>query len=407
MAQNILSPAKTRVRKSSTDMESIVPSPGTNAAPRILIVRIGAMGDVLHAMPAVAALRAALPQAFIGWAIEPGWSELLETADELDRAGYDAPRGPAMPLVDRWHAVPARAWAAHPFTGGTWAGIAGLRRELRAEHYDIAVDLQGSIKSAVVAFLASAKNLVGPADPREAQASWFYHRSVHTNAPHVVEQACEILSAATGQSLSPTRVPLPVDDEAETWADDLLAPLLRTRDAAGSPGTPSAPYARLALIAPTAGWGAKQWPPERFGALASALAKSGIRTVVNEPTANDPIAAQVVAASNGTAVAIPCSIGDLIALLRHASLVIAGDTGPLHLAAALERPVIGLFGPTDPGRNGPWGPYTRVLRHASSTKDHTRRDETEEGLMQITVTEVAEAALALLHTADAEGRVTA
>ena len=93
----------------------------------------------------------------------------------------------------------------------------------------------------------------------------------------------------------------------------------------------------------------------------------------------------------------PCTVGQMIALTRRAGVVIAGDTGPLHLAAALERPVVGLFGPTDPARNGPYGTEARILRHGSSQKDHSRHPETEKGLMLITVEEVVEAALELLQ----------
>jgi heptosyltransferase-1 len=112
---------------------------------------------------------------------------------------------------------------------------------------------------------------------------------------------------------------------------------------------------------------------------------------------------RVVEASEGVATLVSCSVGQMIALVRRAGLMIAGDTGPLHLAAALERPVVGMYGPTDPARNGPYGTVSRVLRHGSSTRDHSRRQETEQGLMQITTEEVVEAALELL--CDRQGKV--
>jgi heptosyltransferase-1 len=112
----------------------------------------------------------------------------------------------------------------------------------------------------------------------------------------------------------------------------------------------------------------------------------------------DRLADGVIGASEGFAKVVPCSVEQLIALTRRASVVIAGDTGPLHLAAALERPVVGLYGPTDPARNGPYGTVSCVLRHASSKSDHSRHQETEAGLMQITTDEVVEAALELLRT---------
>ena len=190
-----------------------------------------------------------------------------------------------------------------------------------------------------------------------------YKQKIRLAAAHVVEQGCELLGAAVGETLRPAKVTLPVDPAAERWCDALLA------------GTEE----RLVVIAPTAGWGAKQWPAERFGAVAAELAQAGFRVVVNAATSNDEVGWRVVESSNGAATLVPCSVGQMIALIRRAGLVIAGDSGPLHLAAALERPVVGLFGPTDPARNGPYGTVSRVLRHASSKNDHSRHRESEQG----------------------------
>jgi heptosyltransferase-1 len=131
--------------------------------------------------------------------------------------------------------------------------------------------------------------------------------------------------------------------------------------------------------------------------VAAALGRAGFRTLVNAESPQDEAGMRVVEASGGAAALVPCSVGQMIALVRRAGVVVAGDTGPLHLAAALQRPVVGLFGPTDPARNGPYGTQSRVLRHSSSRVDHSRHGETEEGLMQITTEEVVEAALELLH----------
>jgi heptosyltransferase-1 len=242
--------------------------------------------------------------------------------------------------------------------------------------------MQGTIRSSVVGWMAGAREFAGPADPRERPAGWMYGKQIKLLARHVVEQGCELLGTATGQPLTPADVPLPFDESAERWCDDFLS-----RIQAG----------RFVVIAPSAGWGAKQWPAKRYGAVAAELTRAGYATLVNASSPDAPLANAVVQASGGSAIMAYCTLAQLIALLRRASLVIAGDTGPLHLAAALERPVVGLFGPTDPARNGPYGTRSRVLRHASSHKDHTRRSETEQGLMQITTDEVTEAALALLR----------
>jgi len=337
------------------------------------------MGDVLHAMPAVAALRELHPDWFIGWAIEPGWSELLEA----ESGGHDTAfgRDSRRPLVDYWSPVPTRTWKRQPLKLNTLRDIMELRQELRGNHYDICVDMQGSIRSAVVGRMAGAKVFAGSTEPREAPAAWLYGQRVRLSATHVIEQGCELLGAAVGETLRPAKVTLPVDPAAERSCDTLMA-------GGGE---------RFALIAPTAGWGAKQWPAERYGAVAAALGSAGFRTLVNDALPDDAMGRRVVEASGGAAMLVPCSVGQLIALVRRAALVISGDTGPLHLAAALERPVVGLFGPTDPARNGPYGTNARVLRHSSSRLDHSRHPETEQGLMQITTDEVVEAALELLR----------
>jgi heptosyltransferase-1 len=347
---------------------------------RVLIVRVGAMGDVLHALPAVAALRELHPDVYIGWAIEPRWLPLLKA-----ESGVFEPlaRGAAMPLVDKTYFAATRAWKQQPFSRKTIGDISSLRKELREERFDLCVDMQGSIRSAVIGRMAEAKRFAGPAKPHEGPARWLYGERVRETATHIVEQGCELLGGAVGDVLKPAKVLLPVDAVAEGFCDELLA---RAVPEGGD----------FVVIAPTAGWGAKEWPAERYGQVAAELARAGYRVLVNVASASDPSGEAVVRASGGSAVAAPTSLPELIALVRRAKLVIAGDTGPLHLAAALEIPVVGLFGPTDPARNGPFGTRSRVLRHATSQRDHSRRSETEQGLMQITADEVIGAALELL-----------
>ena len=340
------------------------------------------MGDVLHAMPAVAALRERHPAWMIGWAIEPAWRELLQAESEVhDVAWKFSGRNSRRPLVDLWTSVPTKQWKRRPVSLSTLRDIKALRRELVGDRYDLCVDMQGSVRSAMVGRMAGAREFVGPAEPREAPAAWFYRRKVRVNAAHVIEQGCELLGAAVGETLKPAKATLPVDPAAEQWCDALLA----------SSGE------RFALMAPTAGWGAKEWPPERYGAVAAALGRAGIRTLVNATSTEDAVGRRVVEASGGSATLVPCSVGQMISVVRRAAVVIGGDTGPLHLAAALERPVVGLYGPTDPARNGPYGTQARVLRHSSSRVDHSRHRETEAGLKQITVDEVVEAAFELMQ----------
>lgn len=333
------------------------------------------MGDVLHAMPAVAAMRLLHPDWRIGWAIEPRWRPLLE--------GNTQGR-PMLPLVDVIHEVPTRDWNRRPVSLTTLREILQLRRELRKEQYDLCVDMQGLFRSAVVGRLAGAAAFVGSLQPRELPARWLYRRTIPTTAAHVIDKGCELLGGAIGETLTAAAVPLPSDDAAERWCDELLAATLRDSTQ------------RFVLVAPTAGWGAKCWPAQKFGAVAAALAEAGYAVLVNAGAEDNPVAAAVVEASGGRSLAVGCDLAQLTALLRRVALVVAGDTGPLHLAAALGTPVVALFGPTDPKRTGPYGRRSRVLRHRSSLEDHRRHATPEAGLVQITVDEVTAAAFAMI-----------
>jgi len=345
---------------------------------RVLIVRIGAMGDVLHAMPAVAALRERHPEWFIGWAIEPRWSGLLQIAGDFDDLSQGVGRFAGKAMVDRWYSVPASKWGQGPLARETLSEVSAVRRVLRAEEFDLCVDMQGSLKSAVVGRMAGAKVLAGPDRPREGIARWLYRQRVATAGAHVVVQGCELLGAAVGETLRPARVTLPMDAEDERWANGLVG------------------GERFCLISPGAGWGAKIWPAERYGAVAAALGRAGVATLVNTSIGGFGEADKVAEASDGYARAAMSSVGQLIALVRRAAVVIAGDTGPLHMAAALERPVVGIYGPTDPARNGPYGTRSRVLRDAESVTSHKRVREPEAGMLRIGVDEVVAAAMEML-----------
>ena len=343
---------------------------------RILIVRVGAMGDVLHALPAVCALRQAMPEAQIDWALEPRWRALL-----LDGAGRS-------PSIRRIVPIETRLWKHAPLSRTTFRSITSLRSSLRARHYDLVIDLQGSIRSAVIGRLAHGSDFFGSATPREGPARFLYGSRVATAATHVVEQAVEIVSAAIKMPLLPSPVALPVDAPAEAWWATFSRPLgLRP----------------FVLLVPQAGWGAKQWPAARFGELALLFHRAGYQVLINQVSAADAIAAEVLAVSQTRARSVQTDLPRLMALTRRAALVIAGDTGPLHLAAALGRPVVALFGPTDPARTGPYGTRARVLRHASSVTDHGRHAAPEGGLLEITTEAVLAAATEMLAPQPRQG----
>lgn len=330
----------------------------------MLVVRLGAMGDVLHAMPAVAALRARMPHCHIGWVIEPRWAPLLRSD-----AGA-LPHTAAMPLVDVVHNAHARGWARQPLAPGTWEAMLALRHDLREQQYDLAIDLQGAVRSALIGKSSGAR-LIGEAVPRERPARWFFARRVPTHGVHVIEQAAEVASAALNARLCPMLPPLPMSPAMENR--------MATRLPQGKP---------LVLLHPGAGWGAKRWPAQRYGAVAASLAGRGYAVVVNRAPGEEALAAAIREASGDAALEITTDMGELIAMTRRSVLAIGGDTGPMHLACALGKPVVGIYGPTDPARNGPWGVPFRVLRHPESRRDHARRHQPEPGLLTITADEV-------------------
>jgi heptosyltransferase-1 len=344
----------------------------------ILAARLGAMGDVIHALPAVAALRDAFPEARIGWVIEERWAELLCAAS----AAPDSPRSAAKPLVDVIHPLDAAAWRSAPFSDETWGETVGALRDLRGARYEAAIDFQGLMKSALVAQASSAPLRLGFADPKESAAKLFYTRAVARTGTHVVEMNLALAHALTGRETPPARFELPRDPEAEAWCDAEL----RGRGAE-----------RFLLLASGGGWGAKLWPAARYGEAARALAADGMRTLVNHGPGEEARAQEVAAASGGAAQPLSCSISELIALTRRAQIFLGGDTGPMHLAAALGVPVVAIFGPTDPARNGPFGKRNVVLRSPASQTSYAHRAEVDPGMLAITTEEVVAAARRLVR----------
>lgn len=346
---------------------------------RLLVVRLGSMGDIIHTLPAVVALRRAYPQASIGWIVEERWAELLCTLPTA-RSG---PRSPQRPLVDRIHTVNTLKWRGALLSSHTWEQVASGLSDLRAVQYQVAVDFQGAVRSALLASWSGAPMVYGVRQPRENVASMFYSRQVMVHGAHIVEQNLSLAEAVTGTRLTMASPEFPHDKVAEDEAEHRL----HDHD-----------FARFVLMNPGAGWGAKQWPAERYGYVAKRLAEQeGLRTLINFGPGEQDLMGAVEAASAGAAEGIGCSLTQLIALTRRASLFIGGDTGPMHLAAALNVPVVALFGPTDPARNGPFGTPNIVLRNPSSLTSHSRTPEPDSGLLEVTSDEVVAAARQLLR----------
>jgi heptosyltransferase-1 len=355
---------------------------------KILIARLGALGDILHALPAVTAIRAALPQATIGWLVEERWTELLTTHHPKQSPDTVGPQKPVPNLI---HTVDTMRWRRRVFRPETLAEVRGALRRVREAEYDLAIDFQGAIKSGLLARLSGARSIAGFENPREPAARVFYSQKFSRKGEHVIEQNHALAAQALkrhlgGKELEFIAPQLPCDPEAETWAQ---AEIMRLG------------IASFALVNPGAGWGAKQWPAERFGAVAQALARHNLKTLVNAAPGEASLAQAVVDSSHGSAFVIQCSISQLIALTRRARIFIGGDTGPLHLACVQNVPTVGLYGPTDPTRTGPFGRNTIALRHPESKTTFSHHRKPDSGLLKISADEVISAARHLLGGAGA------
>ena len=302
----------------------------------ILIVRLGALGDIVHAIPAAAALRRAHPDARIDWVVDARHAELLDL----------------VPVINRRIVVS---------TSGAGAALAGVR-ELRKGAYDVALDLQGLLKSAVLARLSGAKRVIGFPSTllRERTASPFYTETSGEAAPHVIQKNLSVLSALG------VRVPdveFPIEDRRQAVVAEA-----RSRMGIG-------PNERFVLLNPGAAWPNKQWPPVYFAEAARALrTRHGLRSLVLWGPAERDLAQGIVDASEGAAAVSPeTAIADLVSLSKAAALMISGDTGPMHIAAAAGTPIVGIFGPTDPARNGPWNEDDLTVSRYRTCECHYQR----------------------------------
>jgi heptosyltransferase-1 len=345
---------------------------------RLLIVRLSAMGDVIHTLPAAQALRQAFPHAMIGWLIEERWAELLCAPGETRRGARSAQR----PLADWIHTVDLKGWGKSLFSVPTLEHIVRVWNDVRAAQYELALDLQGAIRSALVASWSGAPVVYGAREPREGPAALWYTRQATPRGVHVIEQNLSIVEALTGRKAVAPAIEFPTDCSAEETVERRLQ---------------RAGMGEFAILNPGAGWGAKQWPAERYGQVGRALAEYGVRSIVNYGPGEEDLAHEAEQASEGAAKALQTSMSELIALTRRAKIFIGGDTGPLHLAAALRIPVAAIYGPTDPARNGPYGTRSVLLRNPASTTTHARNSRSDEAMLAISVEEVVDAARNLLN----------
>lgn len=315
---------------------------------RILLVRLSSLGDIIHTVPVAAALRENLPAARIDWLIDDKFSEILG----------------AIPVIDRRVAINLRT-------------LAGVVREIRAADYSCVVDVQGLYRSALIARATGARRIVGFSKDslREKGARVFYSETQDPGeARHRIHKNLSLLRAFGIEHATP-RFPF------ITEKSDML---MRIRDSLGV-----AAHKGFAVLCPGSSWPHKRWPAQRFGRLAFYLReRHGLATAVLRGRNEEDLAQEVTGASSGAARIAPrTSLRDVIAVMQEASIVISGDSGPMHIAAAVSTPVVALHGPTDPRQNGPWSPRDEVVSRFASCLCQYRRQCTAQSMCMEAITE--------------------
>lgn len=308
------------------------------------------MGDVIHALPAAAQLKRAVPQLELTWVVRERWSALLRNN----------------PCVDRVIALPSTSHSGL-FGFPRLREINTARELLRNCRFDAAVDFQGLLRSAAVTFFSRADKVFGfpRSQIREPLAAACYSDRIPSGSAHVVDKNLD-LARAVEQSLR------------SGWKVNTLAPE-RTAAFPLPPGKPEPhlPEGDYVLAGPFAGWKAKEWPPEYFAELATTLHReTGMPLVIDcAPFQTDEARVIIEQAPEGACLLHPSSIEGLIAATRRARAVVGVDSGPLHVAAALGRPGVAVFGQTDPARNGPYGSSFRVLRDPAAVTSYKHARE--------------------------------
>jgi len=326
------------------------------AGERYLVVRLTALGDILHTLPAVAALRAAHKNARIDWVVERKWAPVLEGS-------------PAISEVI-------------PFDRASFFGALTCVRRLRRKNYTCAIDFQGLYKSSVLAMLSDAPRRIGfeRGWAREGGASLFYTERVAPMGCHVAELNYSLAEKAG--ATRPARPEYPLRVPAGGAAS------VRGRLADRGIGD-------YIVVGPGGSWRAKCWPAERYGVFCREFDKRhGLGAVVIYGPGEESLAEEVSRAAHpAVPIVMATTIEELMGLLAHARCVVAADSGPLHLAAALGTRVVGLYGPTDPARNGPFAPGAVIVSEARPEEiSYKRRASYSPAILRITVEQVLDAA---------------
>ncbi len=328
---------------------------------RFAVVRLGSLGDIVHTFPAVAALRKSFPAAEIVWLTHPRWVSLVASSG-----------------------LATEIW---PLDSRELTSVRQSVSRLRNFRPDAAIDYQGLWKSAFPGFLAGVTRRIGFSSDtiREYGVPILYTDRVKTRTPHIADQNGE-LSLCAGAQTPVEEINLCVSPEDE----------VRIKTQLRNDGVES-----YVVVSPGGGWRSKCWPAERYGALCMAIRnETGLRSVINFGPGEESLLAAVKSRSgNSQPLGWNGELGSLMALLKNARCMVGGDTGPLHLAAALRTPVVALFGPTDPARNGPYPPQPIVLRSRNAVTSYKRGDVSDPSLLELSVEQVFAALKSRLESA--------
>jgi heptosyltransferase I len=329
---------------------------------RFLVVRLGSLGDIVHTFPAVAGLRESFPSSDIVWLTHARWVEIIEASG-----------------------LATEIW---PVDSRDLRSVRKVLAKIRAQTWDAAIDYQGLWKSALLPFLGGARKRIGFSSQtiREFGVPMLYTERVHTTTTHIADQNGE-LSLRAGARNAVATVALAVPTIQEVF-------MLRLLQSFG--------IEKYVVLSPAGGWRSKCWPPELYGALCQRIHTDlGLRCVVNYGPGEDDLVSTIKASSGDAApIAYNGSLDQLMALLRNALCIVGGDTGPLHLAVALDTPAVALFGPTDPARNGPYRtggrstasfPPDIVLRSPNAITTYKRGDQPAPSILELTVESVFDA----------------
>ncbi len=329
---------------------------------RLLVVRLSSLGDIVHTLPAVASLRQSFPNAEIVWLTHPRWKLLVESS-----------------------ALASEVWATE--TRST-ASLRAILRRIREKNFSVAIDYQGLWKSAALPFFGGVPRRIGFSSEtvREYGVPILYTDRVRCSQRHIADQNGELsVRAGARQLVAGINLSIPSREM------DIVEQLLRGLE-----------VDRYVVLSPGGGWGSKCWPPGRFGQLSRKIRDVlGLRCVLNYGPGEDHLISEIKAESgDANPVAWNMPLEKLMALLRNALCIVGGDTGPLHLAAALGTPTVALFGPTDPARNGPYrtaelsGATPRndiILRSPNAVTTYKRGDHADPSMLEIEIDEVFDA----------------